>query len=130
MFKINIEFELNRMDLSNKLHEDKPSLAGQPKQRSLRDYTRVQIMQLKAGSIIINIRYFELEYRYLIMIHKNGELYFPKFTKLEANTCKSLMENLYKEYEHESLQEFVGLENRLQFESTIKKIPSFFTDCP
>jgi hypothetical protein len=125
-----MKFGLIQMDLSKKLHEDKPSLAGQPKQRNEHDYTRVQIMQLKAGSIIINIRYFELEQRYLIMIHKDGELYFPKLVKLEAKTCKTLMDNLYKEYEGDSLQEFVGLENRILFESTIKKIPSFFSDCP
>lgn len=118
------------MEILKNLHEDKPSLAGQPKMRSNHDYTKVQIMQLKAGAIIINIRYFELEQRYLIMLHKEGELYFPKLRKFEAKTCKALMDNLYEEYMGESLQEFVGLENRIIFETTIKKIPSFFTDCP
>lgn len=110
--------------------EDKPSIAGQPKKRNFIDYTKVQIMQLKAGTIILNIRYFETEFRYLIMIHKDGELYFPKYFKLEAGTCKDVVDQLKKEFQYEDLQEFVGYENRTQFQEAVEKIPSFFTDTP
>jgi hypothetical protein len=110
--------------------EDKPSIAGQPKKRNFIDYTKVQIMQLKAGSVILNIRYFETEFRYLIMIHKDGELYFPKMSKLESDTCKGVVDLLKIEYNTSDLQYFVGYENRTQFQEAIEKIPSFFTDSP
>ena len=110
--------------------EDKPSIAGQPKKRSFIDYTKVQIMQLKAGSVIVNIRYFETEFRYLIMIHKDGELYFPIKVKLESETCQGVVELLKIEFDGPDLQNFVGYENRTPFQQVIEKIPSFFKDSP
>ena len=73
------------------------------------------IMQFNAGSIIVNLRFYEEIQKYKITISKNDESYFPKETKLESNTREFIYQLLEIEFRGEELQYFIGFENRRKF---------------
>ncbi len=114
---LNVEFDLKGINTQKELQEPKP-------------VSIVHIMQFCAGSVILNVRYFEEKRLYKILISKNGEYFFPKETKLEALTCEYLCQLLEIEFRGEELQYFVGFENRRKFKRIIEEIPQYFTDCP